>query len=67
MPLLDDVQRMTLTVFNTQAGEVAKNAAAFEQAYHYFLSAKNLLNHGHWQTNYELSYRIFIGLGNVHI
>ncbi|PAE22495.1 hypothetical protein CHH80_00590 [Bacillus sp. 7504-2] len=63
VPLLDDVQRMTLTVFNTQAGEVAKNAAAFEQAYHYFLSAKNLLNHGHWQTNYELSYRIFIGLG----
>lgn len=63
VPLLDDVQRKALTVFNTQAGEMAKNAAAFEQAYQYFLSAKNLLNQGHWRTNYALSYRIFIGLG----
>lgn len=63
MSMLDEGQIEELTELNEKAGQLAKNAAGFDMAYQYFLQAKDLLKPGHWEENYELSYRIFTGLG----
>ncbi|WP_019155636.1 AAA family ATPase [Robertmurraya massiliosenegalensis] len=61
--LLDSRQRDALASLNAKAGQLAKNAAAFDMAYHYFLKGRDLLKTGHWEESYPLSYEIFAGLG----
>ncbi|MGG0719400.1 AAA family ATPase [Robertmurraya massiliosenegalensis] len=61
--LLNESQQEALIRINEKAGEFAKNAAAFDMAYHYFLQGRKLLKEGHWENNYQLSFKIFAGLG----
>lgn len=61
--LLTISERLELAHLNANAGENAKNSAAFEAAYRYFSKGKDLLDKECWEHYYDLAYRIYNGLG----
>ncbi|MCA1038264.1 trifunctional serine/threonine-protein kinase/ATP-binding protein/sensor histidine kinase [Bacillus infantis] len=60
--LLEVKERHPLAEWNAAAGELAKDAAAFREALSYFQAALELSGED-WNEKYELTFRIFKGLG----
>ncbi|MGD6895877.1 AAA family ATPase [Bacillus infantis] len=59
---LEMKERAPLAEWNAAAGELAKDAAAFREALSYFQAALKLAGED-WNGKYELTFRIFKGLG----
>ncbi|WP_141431863.1 AAA family ATPase [Bacillus sp. 03113] len=63
--MLDEKERLQLSILNKEAGEKAKLASAFESALQYFHNARELLPKNAWIYHYPLTFQIYIGFGET--
>lgn len=61
----NDEERITLAGYNLMAGIKAKLSAAYSSALQYFRAGRTLLPENSWETEYKLSYEIYLELAQA--
>ncbi|TXC93102.1 AAA family ATPase [Metabacillus litoralis] len=62
---ISDEEKSNLVKMNIQAGEFSRKSAAFQSALSYFLNAYELMGE-QWELHYELTFDLFIQLGEAY-
>ena len=62
---LEQDKQTVLAHFNYIAGQKSLEANDYSSAFHYFEQAENYLDNMHWQSEYDLCYRLALGKAKV--